>query len=97
MKILPKQISGANVIYFAVIDSQVQPTGNCEQIVNGVLQGPAFGLAICQYEGENSFYLFGCDEDWQSITDTWHKTLEDAKDQAEFEYAGVSKVWQPAS
>jgi hypothetical protein len=94
MKPAPKQIGGANVICFAVVDSRVQPTGNCKQIVGGVLQGPASGLAICQYEGDNSFYLFGCDQDWQGVTDTWHQTLEDAKGQAEFEYTGVSKVWQ---
>lgn len=90
----PKQIGGAKVICFAFIDSRVQPTGNCEQIVGSVLQGPAAGIAICQYGGDGCFYLFGCDPDWHSATDTWHESLEDAKHQAEFEYVGVSKVWQ---
>ena len=52
------------------------------------------GLAICQYLGETAFYLFGCDEAWQTITDTWHETLEEAQDQAEFEYAGVTATWR---
>ncbi|MGQ9547059.1 MAG: hypothetical protein ACUVWS_00380, partial [Roseiflexus sp.] len=60
------------------------------------LQEPAAGLAICQYEGETSCYLFGCDSDWNAVTDTWHETLEDALDQAEFEYEGVSKTWNVA-
>jgi hypothetical protein len=49
------------------------------------------GLAICQ--GDHGFYLFGCDADWQSVTDTWHQTFDEAKGQAEFEYDGVSDTW----
>lgn len=50
------------------------------------------GLAICQYEGEDAFYLFGCDPEWRTVTDTWHQTLDGAKSQAEFEYEGVGKT-----
>jgi hypothetical protein len=52
------------------------------------------GLAICQYAGEPYYYLFGCDADWQSVTDTWHETLAEAKAQAEFEYEGVTATWR---
>jgi hypothetical protein len=55
--------------------------------------GQMAGLAICQYAGEEAFYLFGCDADWQNVTDTWHQTLDDAQHQAEFEYEGVSETW----
>jgi hypothetical protein len=89
----PSKIGGATVICYTPIDGRHHHTGKCRQIVAGVLQGAAAGLAICQYEGEDSFYLFGCDENWQSVTDTWHETLEEAKDQAEFEYEGVSSTW----
>jgi len=51
------------------------------------------GLAICQYEKEDAFYLFGCDAEWNSQTDTWHQTVEEAKEQAEFEYQGTSGTW----
>jgi hypothetical protein len=90
---VPSKIGGASIICYTPIDGRHRHTGNCRQIVAGVLQGSMAGLAICQYEGENSFYLFGCDEKWQSITDTWHQTFEEAKDQAEFEYEGVSSTW----
>ena len=46
-----------------------------------------------RYEGEESVYLFGCDADWNEITDTWHETLEEALAQAEFEYEGSSGTW----
>jgi hypothetical protein len=59
MKPVPKIIGDAKVILFTPIDSRHRPTENCEQSVAGELQGPAAGLAICQYEGESSYYLFG--------------------------------------
>src|ERR1051325_8345984 len=97
MKSVPDDFDGAKVICYAPIDVRHRHTGNCKQFVAGTLQGAAAGLAICQNEGENAFYLFGCDADWNVLTDTWHQTLEDAQHQAEFEYAGVSETWQSPS
>src|SRR3712207_8289515 len=68
----PKEIGGARVVLYTPVDERHKHTGNCLQIVAGELMGAAAGLAICQYEGESSFYLFGCDEEWNSVTDTWH-------------------------
>ena len=59
--------------------------------------GAASGVAICRYPGEDSYYLFYCDSQWNVITDTWHETIEDALQQAEFEYASVSATWQRAA
>ena len=55
--------------------------------------GAMAGLMICFNEHEQAYYLYGCDEDWKTVTDTWHTSLADAKDQAEFEYEGVSRTW----
>jgi len=52
------------------------------------------GLAICRFDGDDAFYLHGCDSDWNTITDTWHQSLADAQAQAVFEYEGVSDTWQ---
>jgi hypothetical protein len=93
MKSVPTILDGAKVILYTPIDERHRATGNCKQIVAGVLAGPAAGLAICQYDGEDSFYLFGCDQEWNSVTDTCHQTVEDAKAEAEFEYEGVSATW----
>ena len=89
----PRMIGGAKVICFKPIDARHQPTGYCRHIVAGVVQGAAAGLAICQYEGEACFYLFGCDANWNSVTDTWHETIDEAFGAAELEYVGVSKTW----
>jgi len=89
----PSKVSGSTILCYTSIDGRHRHTGNCHLIVDGVLQGPAAGLIICQFDGESGFYLFGCDENWDQVTDTWHQTLEDAQHQAEFEYEGVSKTW----
>jgi hypothetical protein len=92
----PSEIGGAKVVLYTAIDDRHQHTGNCRQIVDGQLVGAAAGLAICRYDGENNYYHFGCDENWGTLTDTWHETLEDAKAQAEFEYVGVNGTWREA-
>jgi hypothetical protein len=93
MKPCPEIIGGAPVICYTPIDHRHRFTGACKQVVAGELMGPMAGLAICQYPGDDAFYLFGCDLEWQSVTDTWHQTVEDAQHQAEFEYQGVSATW----
>ncbi len=82
------------VILFTPIDHRHRFTTSCRHSSGGVPFGAAAGLAICRNEGDGSFYLFGCDERWHSISDTWHETPEGAKDQAEFEYEGITKTWQ---
>jgi hypothetical protein len=94
MKAAPRQIGNARVVCYTLIDHRHRRTGNCRQIVKGILQGPAAGLAICYVDSEDAYYLFGCDEDWCPVTDTWHQTLDEAKFQAEFEYEGVTSTWQ---
>jgi hypothetical protein len=93
MKASPDSIGNARVVCYTPLDHRHRFTGACKQIVRGELMGAMAGLAICQYAGEDAFYLFGCDSDWQNVTDTWHQTLEEAQQQAEFEYEGVSATW----
>jgi len=93
MRPIPADIGGAKVVCYTQIDSRHQYTGNTKQIANGDVLGPATGLAICQYEGEEAFYLFACDKNWNSISDSWHESLSDAKAQAELEYQGTLLTW----
>ncbi len=92
----PESIDGARVVRWTRIDGRHRFTGACAHIVGGSTQGPAAGLAICQYEAESAYYLFGCYEEWNSVTDTYHDTLQDAMGQAEFEYEGVTETWMAA-
>jgi hypothetical protein len=90
----PRQIDGAAVLLFTPIDRRHGWTGRCLHTVSGSAGGPTEGLAICRYEGETGFYLFGCGAGWECQTDTLHGTIEEAMAQAEFEYEGVSATWQ---
>lgn len=91
---VPQFLDGMRVVRWSVVDPRHRHTGKTRQIVNGVLQGPAVALAICQEEGSGGFLLFGCDASWQVITDTWHSTLDEALHQAEFEYEGITATWR---
>jgi hypothetical protein len=90
----PAEISGMRVVCFTPIDRRHRHTGACRQIVAGEVQGPAEGLIICRDDQGKAFYLFGCDANWNPVTDTWHQTLGEAQRQAELEYTGVSITWQ---
>lgn len=89
MKRPPERLGGAKVVRWSAIDTRHRPTGSDPMFVAGV----AAGLAICQHEGEAACFLFGCDPEWNTVTDSWHETLESALKQAEFEYGGVSETW----
>lgn len=97
MEPAPNQIDGAAVVLATPIDERHRHTGKCRQVVAGRLMEPAAGIAICRYDGEENVYLFGCDEHWSCVTDTWHQTIEEARRQAEFEYEGSSATWQRPS
>ena len=92
----PSEVGGARVILWSAIDSRHRPTGACRHIVGGEVPAPFRGLAICQYEGEDTYFLFYCDEKWEAVNDGWHESVDEAKSQAEFEFEGVSKTWRPA-
>jgi len=88
----PHIIGDLRTVCYTPIDERHRFTGRTRQIVNGELMGAMAGLAICEQD-EPRFYLFGCDANWNVVTDTWHESLEDAKMQAEHEYHGVAGTW----
>ena len=90
----PAELDGAKVIATAVVDETVRVTGGTiHRGPDGVIP-TASALAIV--ESETSVYLFYCDCEWQVLADTWHTSASNAKAQAEFEYAGISKLWKEA-
>src|SRR5688572_6898152 len=86
----PELLDGARVLAFAVVDATVVPTGTTTHRIESEVSGPAAGLAIARYDGDEQIYLFYCDLAWQVVSDTCHPSLELAREQAEFEYRGVS-------
>jgi hypothetical protein len=54
---------------------------------------PFFRVEIAQHPGESSCYLFRFSED-NRIADTWHETMGDALNQAEWEFGVRADEWQ---
>ena len=91
MKVQPLIIGEATVICYTIL-ADLLATGNTAHIVGNKLMEGFNGLAICKYNNEPGYYLFYCNKAWEAVTDTWHQSIEDAKDQGEFEYFGITWV-----
>ena len=52
-----------------------------------------FELRIIRYIDEGEYYLFECDEDGTEFTDTWHATVAEAMDQAEYNWDVRKEDW----
>ena len=78
------------------LGNQHKPTGNTTHWLvgpGGREPFPPFTrLEICQYEGDDGYYLLYYPEKG-SGTDTWHKSVEDAMHQAEFEFNVSASDW----
>jgi len=44
---------------------------------------------------KHGYTAFRFDQDGEYIADTWHMSLQEAKEQLEFEYPGVNIRWYP--
>ena len=89
----PKEISGLKVVSFTLLDERHQPSGNTSHFLGNKATSIPASLAICR-ESDSSFYLFYCDDRWEPLTDTWHASIVAAKEQAQFEFVGVSNTWE---
>jgi hypothetical protein len=96
MKTPPDKIDGATTLFYVIISSRHLATGNTKHWIENSLLGQPYSLAICKYEKSPEYYLFYCDEAWETLTDTSHSSINEAKDQAEYEFVGISNDWKSA-
>ncbi|MDE1152779.1 MAG: hypothetical protein PW788_09605 [Micavibrio sp.] len=54
--------------------------------------GPARFLTI--EENEDGFFLYRFDDKGNCVGDTWHQSLNEAKEQADYEFEQTLKNWQ---
>ncbi|MEX2154342.1 MAG: hypothetical protein WD825_13465 [Gemmatimonadaceae bacterium] len=90
----PEDIGGFEVICWTILDDRHEASGRAAHSVRGGRMSPPSGLAICKDDRGGAFYLFQCDDDWEPMSDSWHQTLDDAKNQAELEFTGSSDTWE---
>jgi hypothetical protein len=76
-------------------DRHLQP-GRTRHTINGADFQPFVSLEIVQYPNETSCYLFHIAADG-NIADTWHESIEDALQQAEFEFGVQACEWTDVS
>jgi hypothetical protein len=84
---VPLFLGGLPVVAYTLLDER-EATGGAPAFMRGAPFVPA-ALAICRCP-EGGFYLFGCDVEWNAVTDTWHETVEDAQYQAESDHGGAT-------
>jgi len=93
---IPRRVGGAEVFKYSEIDSRHKHTKSCNHDINGKVLGKAKWGAICKYENSDMYYLFFCYEE-SELSDTVHESMEEAMEQAEFEYEGIRKTWKKTS
>ncbi len=91
----PATLDGARVLWFTPIDTRHAVTGATRHLVGDQSLSGIAGLAIAQYDGEASVYLFYCSAEWHVLTDTLHGSTAEALSQAEAEFAGSVSTWLP--
>ena len=86
----PLEIDNAKVPRVADL-SCIIPT-KTRHVVEGRVVEDFAALAIAQYKRGEGVYLFDCDADWNSVTDTYHDNIQGAIAQAEFEFGPLKFV-----
>jgi hypothetical protein len=93
MNPIPPEIGQARVLEFLELNERHIPTANTKHYKDDELIQNFVGLAICQYDDDPGYYLFYCDDNWVEKADTYHDSIEDSKDQAEFEFERTINDW----
>ena len=86
-------MSDESVVFEVTLSERHRPTGDTEHFVGGVPMPPPARLRITQHDGEAGCSLLYLDEAGTEITDTWHQSLDDAMDQATFEFGVDPSEW----
>jgi hypothetical protein len=70
-----------------------QPTGRTQHFRDGTTLPSPHRLRITSFEGDPGFYLLYLDEAGRELTDTYHDTLEQAFEQAQWEFGVLPTEW----
>ena len=93
MKTAPRQIDGAEVVAFVILDPEIHmDSGSVRLYVDGALQTSFYGLAIATYD-LSAFYLFFSDGDWETENDTLHDSVAEAMETAERKFGVEPSQW----
>ena len=85
------QIDGAKILSYNNINFGNIRTGATLHV--GISNDNIKILAIGKYDEDPGYYLFYCDNNLNVLNDTYHNTIDEAKEQAEFEFTNSNKTW----
>lgn len=71
----------------------ISPTGKTQHTFNAVPLTKTMKLRLVQLESDDSIYLIHYATDETELTDTCHESVEEALEQAKFEYGLEKSDW----
>lgn len=92
----PKTIDGVRIRVYAVIDEDVDWTGDSGGpivLVGGEFVGPVPRMAIGLNYDRKDYIALYCSKTWKSLAAVGSRSLEEALARAEQEYRGISSKW----
>jgi hypothetical protein len=93
----PPVIDSAKLLAYAVVDSDVEYTDRICLFVGEERLGRVSRLAITSnYVVPEDILLEFCDDEWNCKGVIAHKSIDEAKAQAERGYRGISSKWMPS-
>lgn len=87
-------MSNYRILRTRVLSAQNQPTGKTQHFRGGEKITTFNNLRIVKYPDDSGYYLLYLDKEGNELTDTYHKQLEDALAQAEWEFYVTPEQWE---
>lgn len=84
---IPKYIGEAETLFVAKFDKAVASFLRDNKSIDIVL------IAVCKYDNENGFYLFGCDKNFETFSDFFYEDIDGALDDAKRFYQVDDIKW----
>jgi hypothetical protein len=81
------------VLHEIVLDARHGATGATRHFRDGRLLPPPSKLQIVRFPGDDAVHLVHLDPNDCEQTDTWHESVEDAREQARLEFGVEGKHW----
>ena len=88
----PDFLDGAKVINWAWAGQE--PFGFVVNSDDNNKNVAIYGLAICQYQGEESVYRFSCDKNWETIQDGLYDNIKEAINELPEQYKKTNADWK---
>jgi len=88
---IPKYIGGAKTLFISRSDTIF------ETVLRNNIEVAIKYISACQYDGEEGFYLFGCDEAFNTHSDFFYDDLDEALEDAKRLYQIENIKWTQIS